>query len=237
MASPVAMANLPLQITVGVLSASYWRGAWYILDYTLFPTDRLQSGIASLVLGSGLLGFKQYTLTPAYNGTKLLVRMLPPPRNLSLRAHYMKTNRFVSLYGIALGCVLVWRGTWLLWDETTDRISDALVESEPRAPVLLPAQQPPLLSPQAKVVHASLREDKHHHYNQVHDAVTHHDIDKTLFYSGIASHVLATVGLLLIGRFKSVMAPPANVSVMKDIFLHGKGKEFSRAAQSFARTR
>jgi hypothetical protein len=90
---------------------------------------------------------------------------------------------------------------------------------------------------QAPVLHTSLRDDKHHHYNQDHDAVTHHDIDRTLFYSGIASHVVATVGLLLIGRFKSVMAPPANVSVMKDIFLHGKGKEFSRAAQSFARTR
>ena len=39
----------------------------------------------------------------------------------------------------------------------------------------------------------------------------------------------------MIGRFKSVMAPPANVSMMKDIFLHGKGREFIRAARSFSK--
>lgn len=82
----------------------------------------------------------------------------------------------------------------------------------------------------------SVRDDEHHHANDSHDAVTHHDIDRTLLYSGIASHVVATIGLLFIGRFKSVMAPPANVSMMTDLFIHGKGKSFARAANSFART-
>lgn len=65
----------------------------------------------------------------------------------------------------------------------------------------------------------------------------HDDIDeKTLFYSGIASHVFATVALLSMGRFASVMAPPANVTMIRDHFIHGKGKTFARAAKSFTHT-
>ena len=91
----------------------------------------------------------------------------------------------------------------------------------------------------AQIPRASLHKDidDHHHLNhESHDAVTHHDIDDVLLYSGIASHVVATIGLLFIGRFKSVMAPPANVSIMRDLFIHGKGKSFARDVRSFTRT-
>jgi hypothetical protein len=244
-------ANFPLQIGTGILCASYWRGAWYVLDYSLFPTDRVKSGVTSLCLGGGILAMQQHMLSPSYNGTKFLVRLIPPPQNVSLRTYYIKMNRFISLYGIAMACILVWRGTWLLWDEGADLVSDSLSAfmtkknshnnnnnnnrsmGEPNVP-LVPLAVPPIRN--AETIITSVRDDAHHHAEAEKSAVTHHDIDKTLFYSGIASHVLATFGLLLIGRFKSVMAPPANVSMMKDIFLHGKGKDFRRAAQSFART-
>lgn len=57
-----------------------------------------------------------------------------------------------------------------------------------------------------------------------------------IFYSGLASHILATLGLIYMGRFGSVMAPPANVSVVVDTFIHAKGKTFARAAKAFTHT-
>jgi hypothetical protein len=79
--------------------------------------------------------------------------------------------------------------------------------------------------------------DSDHHHDLHHGESTltqHPDIEEnTLFYSGIASHVLATAGLLAMGRFASVMAPPANVSVLRDQFIHGQGKSFVRAVKKF----
>jgi len=243
-------ASLPIQVTTGVLCASYWRGAWYVLDYTLFPADRTKSGVTSLALGGGMLAMGQYILSPQYNGTKLIVRMLgrARPQDVSLRSFFMKTNRFVSLYGIAMSCVLVWRGTWLLWDEGSDWVADtfskradadksSLVKKQDELTIdsgAGPQKLEPVPVPKASL-HADT--DKHHHLNhESHDAVSHHDVDDVLLYSGIASHVVATIGLLFIGRFKSVMAPPANVSIMNDLFIHGKGKSFARDVRSFTRT-
>ena len=66
-------STLPVQVFTGVLCASYWRGAWYILDHTLFPDDRVLSGVASLTSGTALLGLKQYIISPSNNSTKRLV--------------------------------------------------------------------------------------------------------------------------------------------------------------------
>lgn len=152
-----------------------------------------------------------------------------------------------------------------MWDEVSDRVSNTLlvedetdentekkemVASKPLVPIQMAVVEPPLGSLQAMSAvhqhandhHRAVGSNKQHSefWNMdvvvEHDAVSHHDIDRTLFLSGIASHVCATVGLLMIGRFKSVMAPPANVSIMKDIFLHGKGREFIRAARSFSKS-
>ena len=117
------MSSLPLQVATGILCASYWRGSWYILDHTLFPDDRIKSGVTSLTLGSVLLSLKQYILSPSYNGTKAIVRLFPPPQSISLRKRYIQTNRFIVLYGIASACVLIWRGTWLLLDEGAHQIA------------------------------------------------------------------------------------------------------------------
>jgi hypothetical protein len=218
-----SLGSLPLQVTVGVLCASYWRGAWYIFDYTLFPDDRVKSSLTCLSLGSILLGMEQFILSRSYNGTKWLVRALPPPSNVSLRTYFKKMNRFLSLYGIAISCILVWRGTWVMWDVAADEVSEHLQRRF--------SNDKPIIVSEEKDKQPS--QERHTHEHE--DSVSHHEIDKTLFYSGIASHVTATIGLLLIGRFKSVMAPPANVSMMKDMFIHGQGKKFARAARSFAK--
>lgn len=268
----LSSSTLPVQTATGILCASYWRGSWYILDYTLFPNDRLVSGIVSLTAGSALLGLQQYILSPSYNGTKTLVRLLPPPTSISLRRRYIHTNRFIVLYGIATSCVLIWRGTWLLWDEaahciadtiasyngtTTERMSSSSTATlGPTVVAAIPLERWSLTakkSDEEYKVQSSTNKltdlatnaisTTHHHSdgNNQHDlhhgesTVTQHpDMEeKTLFYSGIASHVLATAGLLAMGRFASVMAPPANVSVLRDQFIYGQGKSFVRAVKKF----
>jgi hypothetical protein len=254
-------STLPVQVATGVLCASYWRGAWYILDHTLFPENRLLSGVSSLASGSVLLGMKQYIISPSYNGTKRLVRLLPPPKSTSLRRHYIKTNRFIVLYGIASGCILIWRGTWLLWDEAAHATADAIASyslrgsssssssSSSSPSSSLPAAQaaPNVMIATTAITTTKSSPSNHHHHHQHPDHHHHHDIHhgestvthhediegNALFYSGIASHVFATFGLLLMGRFACVMAPPANVTMLRDCFIHGEGKLFAKAARKF----
>jgi len=271
----LSSSTLPVQIATGILCASYWRGSWYILDHTLFPNDRLVSGIVSLTAGSALLGLQQYILSPSYNGTKTLVRLLPPPTSsISLRRRYIQTNRFIVLYGIATSCILLWRGTWLLWDEAAHCIADAIasyngmttermsmtktttagstVAAIPLEGRNLSSNTRTKISDEQYEVQTStnttadmttvtissthhLDGDRHHDLHHGESTVTQHpDMEEnTLFYSGIASHVLATAGLLAMGRFASVMAPPANVSVLRDQFIYGQGKSFVRAVKKF----
>ena len=199
------VSNVPLQITVGVLCASYWRGAWYIFDATLFPDDQKVSAASSLLLGSALLTAKQYMLSPINNCSRILTRAFPPAKKYSLRIYYVKINRFVSLYSIGIACVLVWRGAWLTWDEFAH----------------------------FKTNHHTINEDND--LKQEVDATMEEKEreNRATLYSGIASHLFGTVCLLFLGRFQSIMAPPANISMTKDLFLHGKGKQYSKALKTF----
>ena len=254
--------SLSKQVTIGILSASFWRGSWYVLDHTLFPDNRTKSGISSLALGSTLLGLKQYILSPQYNGTKLLVQLLPPPQSISLRTRYLQINRFIVLYGIATACVLIWRGTWLLSDEIAHRIANAYYDAKYSSKELETIQKSNTTQQlqrkqedDSRGIVRKITQQQHYGnvsiYNikqqqQQHTTIDHHgessvtqhdDLDEqTLFYSGIASHVVATISLLFMGRFASVMAPPANVSLLRDTFIHGRGKMFRSAAKSFTRS-
>mmetsp|Transcript_20881 Transcript_20881/g.42568 ORF Transcript_20881/g.42568 Transcript_20881/m.42568 type:complete len:225 (+) Transcript_20881:245-919(+) len=221
------MSSFPLQIITGILCASYWRGSWYFLDHTLFPENRFRSGVVSLASGITLLGMKQYILSPSYNGTKQLVRVFPPPKSTSLRTRYLQTNRFIVLYGISSACVLLWRGTWLLWDEAADSVNN-LWRRSPQSQII---QRQSQLNIDILRRHSISEEtgDKDS-YRREDEAISE---EQVLFYSGIASHVFATVTLLYMGRFASVMAPPANVSMMRDFFIHERGKSFARVVRSF----
>ena len=47
---------------IGCAAASFWRGAWYIMDDQLYPEQPFYSALASLVLGSmGLFGIPHHT--------------------------------------------------------------------------------------------------------------------------------------------------------------------------------
>lgn len=52
--------------------------------------------------------------------------------------------------------------------------------------------------------------------------------------SGIGSCALATFGLLAFGRFSSVLAPPAKVSILEDLaFKATTWQQYSKAAKWF----
>ncbi len=54
--------------------------------------------------------------------------------------------------------------------------------------------------------------------------------------TGLASHLLAVGGLLVAGRFSSVLAPPASIAILKDMALKASTwKEYSKAAKWFFR--
>ena len=188
--------------------------------------------------------------------------MLPPPQSISLRTRYLQINRFIVLYGIATACVLIWRGTWLLSDEIAHRIANAYYDAKYSSKELETIQKSNTTQQlqrkqedDSRGIVRKITQQQHYGnvsiYNikqqqQQHTTIDHHgessvtqhdDLDEqTLFYSGIASHVVATISLLFMGRFASVMAPPANVSLLRDTFIHGRGKMFRSAAKSFTRS-
>jgi hypothetical protein len=136
------------------------------------------------------------------------------------------------LYGIGTACVLTWRGTWLLWDESGHFMADLLKSSWNKA------DSKSLSLPQSKQEthhdNATTTQLQDHHHHGESTLTDHPDIDEpVLFYSGIVSHVFATVGLLYIGRFTSIMAPPANITIVLDTFIHGKGRNFYQAVKAF----
>jgi len=96
--------RVALHVGVGMGAASFWRGAWYVLDDHLFPNSTSQSAVASLALGvTGMAasqGLVERCEQLAKSGSK---RRLP-------------VARFGAVYTIAVSCVLVWRGTWIGWD-------------------------------------------------------------------------------------------------------------------------
>lgn len=91
-------------VGVGMGAASFWRGAWYILDDHLFPNDRAASALSSWSLG--VVGIA---------ASQGLVEKCEKLQQQGGRIP-LKVARFGALYTIAVSCVLVWRGTWLGWD-------------------------------------------------------------------------------------------------------------------------
>eukprot|EP00934_Nitzschia_sp_Nitz4_P000620 Nitzschia sp. Nitz4//scaffold32_size149145//126787//127425//NITZ4_002899-RA/size149145-processed-gene-0.104-mRNA-1//1//CDS//3329548129//620//frame0 len=111
--SPFAALSIKKVFThvgIGMGAASFWRGAWYILDDNLFPEDPLKSAVSSWSLGVGGMLASQ--------GLIANVERLEVAR-ASKRA--LQVARFGALYTIAMSCVLVWRGTWVGWDVFYER--------------------------------------------------------------------------------------------------------------------
>jgi hypothetical protein len=101
--------QLLTHIAVGMGAASFWRGAWYILDDHLFPNNAEHSAAASWVLGVAGMRLSQGLVAQSEQLAKRVEKHAPSKLVL-------KTTQTAALYTIAMSCVLVWRGTWLGWD-------------------------------------------------------------------------------------------------------------------------
>ena len=137
------MKSVLTHIGVGMGAASFWRGAWYVLDDHLFPNDPLLSattsfglGCTGMTLSQGLVSrldqfekyFKQKSKQHLFvvggsssngNGNGNNNSGSSSGGRISYYRKYVlpvKVARFGALYTIAISCVLVWRGTWLGWD-------------------------------------------------------------------------------------------------------------------------
>jgi hypothetical protein len=182
-------------------AASFWRGAWYILDDHLFPSSPEQSALASLSLG-----------TVGMFASQGLVRRVGrfTSHNPSFPVLKVSIIRFGALYSIALSCVLVWRGTWLGWDCLYERLHSPLTNAASGTrPYLASSQQE-----ERREVNAT---DPGHATK-----------------SGVLSHFVA-IGLLLgTGLFASVLAPPAAVSVIRDLTIKTGANPYSGPGQAIA---
>lgn len=191
------------QISIGVACASYWRGAWYVLDDNLFPHNPLYSATASLGLGSAGLVLAQGFIANQCEKEQRTQMLLANkknhhPGNHKLQLQLPSLKRFGTLYCVATSCVLVWRGTWMFWDIAyeTFGIPNENAHGDPQ-------QQ-------------AAATDRGH-----------------LTKSGILSHSIAIGCLLAFGRFSSVLAPPARASILSDFTFKAKTwKEYSSAAKS-----
>jgi hypothetical protein len=209
--------TLATHVFVGMGAASFWRGAWYVLDDHLFPENAAKSATASLGLGvlgmaasQGLIAraeqlaekLEQRNLSKrkanlnastSSNGTSSIHHKAPlRVRSPLLLPGTVAVARFGALYTVAVSCVLVWRGTWVGWDVVYEHL-------------YCPGEN------------GAKSTDPGHATN-----------------SGLLSHAVA-VGLLLgTGLFASVLAPPAAVSVIRDFAVKSSGSTYVGPAQIVA---
>jgi Fuseless len=168
-------------------AASFWRGAWYVLDDQLFPENASLSAITSLSLGTAGMATSQGIVHKA----------------MSIRGVLKPVARFGALYTIAISCVLVWRGTWVGWDCVYEHFYNKYFHQHKK----LSSSDSVMAAP----CHQSFLE-----HSPAGFTITATDPGH-LTTSGLASHVVAIVALATCGVFASVLAPPAAVSVIKDL--------------------
>lgn len=107
------MKRVLTHVGVGMGAASFWRGAWYVLDDHLFPDDKGKSALASFGLGVAGMTASQGLVAKC---EELASRKSSNSRSALVAARRLQMFRFGALYTIAVSCVLVWRGTWVGWD-------------------------------------------------------------------------------------------------------------------------
>ena len=199
----LGLKRVMTHVGVGMGAASFWRGAWYILDDHLYPDDAASSALASL--GLGIVGMA------ASQG--LVARV----EHLSTNRLPFRAARFGALYTIAVSCVLVWRGTWVGWDVLYEKYHSQELKS---------------LESGAESSKHSDNHHHHHHFLPATEASNNSSKGEPVqatdpghaTKSGVLSHVVAVTVLGGTGLFASVLAPPAATSVIRDMAVRATGK-------------
>ena len=190
-------SEIPLLATttfVGVAVASFWRGAWYVLDEVAFPADVFKSGLACFVAGVGGLATSQHAKL-------LLLRELSCTTQTSHRKRVLMFTP--PTYFVALSCVLFWRGVWCLWDSASDAyfgVADGEDDSDNST-----------RNNNNNNNNSDVREENGEDENV---ALGLYASDK--FKSGIVSHAAGVTALVSTGFLASAACPPAGLWVARD---------------------
>jgi Fuseless len=213
-------------IAIGCCAASFWRGAWYILDDNLYPDDPFKSAISSFVLGT--LGIAYTTTIPTTANISTSSGTIASSSSSSLVANTLRgitLGRLAHIYAIAWSCVLVWRGTWLAWDcfdlwinenemctntqnHTTDN-DDILPESS-KATIIIDDNDDMDDTSNVKLFTTSREGES--------EQTLETAVQLSRTQSGMISHLLSLVVLTSCGLLVSVFAPPASPSIQLDRF-------------------
>jgi hypothetical protein len=193
-------SEIPLLATttfVGVAVASFWRGAWYVLDEVVFPADVFKSGLACFVAGVGGLATSQHAKL-------LLLRELSCTTKTSHRKRVLMFTP--PTYFVALSCVLFWRGVWCLWDSASDAYfgeADGEDDSD----------------------NSTRNNNNNNDNNNNSDVREENGEDENValglyssekFKSGIVSHAAGVTALVSTGFLASAACPPAGLWVARD---------------------
>ena len=191
--SSKSVNEIPLLATttfVGVAVASFWRGAWYVLDETVFPLDARKSGLACFAAGVcglatsqhvKLMMLKDMACTTKTTNQKRVMLFSPPT------------------YFVGLSCVLFWRGVWCLWDSATDAyfvLKDGEDSCSSNSSSSSGSEDASGSSPPASFFFPSSYSPK--------------------LKSGIVSHAAGTTALVATGFLASAACPPAGLWVARD---------------------
>ena len=184
-------------VFIGICSASFWRGAWYILDDMLFPQSKELSALASILLGtSGMLavqGFferiENYTLQLVRHTKRRQLQWI----STKSMQHIHAVLRFTAIYSLVLSVVCVWRGTWMSWDIMYAKYYNDYATTNTG------------LASLKNVSNEAIFDERIHASDPGHS-----------LRSGLLSHYTAVIILSYLGIVASVFAPPAAISVIRD---------------------
>jgi Fuseless len=183
-------------VLVGMCSASFWRGAWYILDDVLFPQEKELSAISSLMLGTvGMLSV-QGSLERIETYTLQLKAKHEWLSTQSIR-HVHSVLRFATIYSLVLSVVCVWRGTWMSWDLVYAKYYNDYAGIETG-------------------IVSSSSSDSNGDNEEIHNGRIQASDPGHALRSGLMSHCTAVIILSGLGIVASVFAPPAAISIIRD---------------------
>lgn len=95
---------------IAPLVVFYWRGTWNLSELYLYPRDKIQSSVASLLIG--IAGHLVFTIWQ-----RTFEKFLNPNRHRLV--YYAGSRLYTAIFGII--CVNLWRGGWQLIDHYTAR--------------------------------------------------------------------------------------------------------------------
>jgi Fuseless len=191
-------------VFIGMCAASFWRGAWYVLDDVLFPNQKELSAISSLTVGTaGMFLFQGRIERIEVWTLNLFNQRKNNDQWMSIRTiqRVHSVLRVSAIYSLVLSVVCIWRGTWMCCDIAYEKCYKhyAVNATESKSSEL---PEETALTSLKKTCDA---------LNHVKATDPGHALQ-----SGLMSHCTALLILSSLGIVACTFAPPAAISIIRD---------------------